>query len=182
MPGMTRFSLFSPSYTAGLLCLAFALAGCASRPGAPGTPGSGSSGFGGLFGSGLSPALEAQRVRLKDALKGTPVVVDSTGDHRLRVEVPTKHAFDPQRTAVKPALAAVLDQFATGFKPHAATTELQIGAPADDKVSGRIVQDRAASVRDYLVGRGVPISRIVGLGRAEGAGLELLVSDRPAGK
>ena len=41
---------------------------------------------------------------------------------------------------------------------------------------------RAASVRDYLVGRGVPISRIVGLGRAEGAGLELLVSDRPAGK
>ena len=179
MPGMTRFS---PSSTAGLLCLALALAGCASRPGAPGTPGSGSPSFGGLFGSGLSPALEAQRLRLKDVLKGTPVVVDSTGDHRLRVEVPTKHAFDPQRTTVKPALAAVLDQFATGFKPHAATTELQIGAPADDKASGRIVQERAASVRDYLVGRGVPISRIVSLGRAEDGGLELLVSDRPAGK
>lgn len=179
MPGMTRFSRSS---AAGLLCLALALAGCASRPGAPGTPGSGGPSFGGLFGSGLSPALEAQRLRLKEALKGTPVVVDSTGDHRLRVEVPTKHAFDPQRTTVKPALAAVLDQFATGFKPHAATTELQIGAPADDKASGRITQDRAASVRDYLVGRGVPISRIVGLGRADGGGLELLVSDRPAGK
>ncbi|WP_428421405.1 hypothetical protein [Methylibium sp.] len=176
---MTRFS---PTFAAGLFCLALALAGCAGRPGAPGTPGSGGPSFGGLFGSGLSPALEAQRVRLKEALKGTPVVIDSTGDHRLRVEVPTKHAFDPQRTAVKPALAAVLDQFATGFKPHAATTELQIGAAADDKASGRIVQDRAASVRDYLVGRGVPISRIVGLGRAEGAGLELVVNDRPAGK
>lgn len=179
MPDMTRFF---PSSAAGLLCLALVLTGCASRSGAPGpSTGTGPS-FGGLFGSGLSPALEAQRVRLREALKGTPVVVDSTGDHRLRVEVPTKHAFDPQRTAVKPALAAVLDQFATGFKPHAATTELLVGAPADDKASGRIVQDRAASVRDYLVGRGVPISRIVGLGRAEGAGLELLVSDRPAGR
>lgn len=176
---MTRFSSTSAAW---LFCLALALAGCASRPGTPGTPTSGGPSFGGLFGSGLSPALEAQRVRLREALKGTPVVVDSTGDHRLRVEVPTKHAFDPQRTAVKPALAAVLDQFATGFRPHAATTELQVGAPGDDKASGRIVQDRAASVRDYLVGRGVPISRIVGLGRAEGAGLELLVSDRPAGK
>lgn len=179
MPGMTRFS---PSSAAGLLCLALVLTGCASRSGAPGPSSGTGPSFGGLFGSGLSPALEAQRVRLREALKGTPVVVDSTGDHRLRIEVPTKHAFDPQRTAVKPALAAVLDQFATGFKPHAAVTELQVGAPADDKASGRIVQDRAASVRDYLVGRGVPISRIVGLGRAEGAGLELLVSDRPAGR
>lgn len=160
--------------------LACALAGCASRSGGP-AAGTGPT-LGGLFGSGLSPALEAQRSRLREALKGTPVVIETTGDRQLRVEVPTRHAFDPNRAAVKPALAAVLDQFATGFKPQAATTELRIAAPADDKASVQLVQERAASVRDYLVGRGVPISRIVGLGRAAGSGLEILVSNRPAGK
>lgn len=156
------------------------LAACAGRSGGPAPVGSPSSG--GWFGSGLSPALDAQRNRLREVLRGTPVAVDATRDHRLRVEVPTRHAFEPNRAAVKPALGAVLDQLATGFRPHAATTELRIAAPADDKASARVVQERAASVRDYLIGHGVPASRIVGLDRADGAGLEIVVSDRPAGK
>ena len=163
------------------LVLVLALAGCAApRPStgpgpAPGTRPA----LGDLFGSGLSPALEAQRTRLRQALEGTPVRVEATDDHRLRVEVPTRHAFEPGRAAVKPALAAVLDQFAIGFKPQAATTELRIAAPADDQASARLVQERALSTRDYLIGRGVPISRIAGIGRAEGGGLEILVADRP---
>ncbi len=167
------------------LCTALAagLAGCANRPGTPPAPGtepapSSPSLFGGLFGSGLSPALEAQRTRLQDVLRGTPVVVEATGDKRLRVEVPLRHAFDPGRSAVKPPLAAVLDQLAFGFKPHAAVSELRIAAPTEDKASAQLVQDRGASTRDYLVARGVPISRIVGLERAAGAGIEILINDR----
>lgn len=168
---------------AAALALALALAGCAApgpapRPGEPPARAAPPS-LGGLFGSGLSPALEAQRTRLKQALEGTPVRVEATDDHRLRVEVPTRHAFEPGRAAVKPALAAVLDQFAIGFKPQAATTELRIAVPADDQASARVVEERGLSTRDYLVGRGVPISRIAGIGRAAGAGLEILVADRP---
>lgn len=159
------------------LALLGALAGCATDPG--GGP-DGKPAIGGLFGSGLSPALESQRTRLKKALSGTPVLVEATEDKRLRVEVPTKFSFDPGRAAVKPALAAVLDQLAIGFKPQAATTELRVAVPADDTTSARVVQERGASTRDYLVGRGVPVSRIVGVGRNEVGGLEIVVSDRPA--
>ncbi len=163
--------------------LAAALTGCASPKPGPGgaTPTAGPI-FGGVFGSGLSPALEAQRERLRDALQGTPVVIEATGDHQLRIEVPTKHAFDAGRATVKPALGAVLDQFAIGFKPYAATTQVSVAAPDDGKSPTRLVQERAASTRDYLVARGVPVSRIVDLDRADGPGLELLVSDRPLKK
>ena len=173
-----------------LLMLALGLGGCASRPGGsapagtppPAPPPTSRPSFGGLFGSGLSPALEAQRVRLADALRGTPVKVEATAEHQLRVEVPTKHAFEPGRSAVKPALAAVLDQLATGFKPYAVSTEVRIAAPADDKAGAVLVKERGASTRDYLVARGVPLSRIAGIAASEGAGLEIVVSDRTAGK
>ena len=176
------FALLLPAVPAMLAMLA----GCASGPArAPGsTSGAPSSmpSLGGLFGSGLSPALEAQRARLVDSLKGTPVAVETTADKRLRIEVPMKFAFDPGRAVVKPPLAAVLEQLAVGFKPHAATTELRIAAPSDEKASAQLVQERAASVRDYLVGRGVPLSRIAGLGRAGNDGLEIALSDRPLNK
>jgi outer membrane protein OmpA-like peptidoglycan-associated protein len=93
--------------------------------------------------------------------------------------VPTRHAFEPGRAAVKPALAAVLDQFAIGFRPYAASTELRVGAPDNDKATAKLVRERAASARDYLVSRGVPASRIVEAGATAAPGLELLVSDRP---
>jgi len=175
---------------AAALAAAALLAACAAQAPAPGpSPGAGQPpapaappSLGGLFGSGLSPALESQRTRLEQALKGTPVRVEATDDRRLRVEVPTKHAFDPGRAAVKPALAAVLDQLAIGFRPQAATTELRIGAPADDQAPERVVQERGQSTRDYLIGRGVPISRIAGVGRAPNSGLEIVIVDRPVNK
>lgn len=158
------------------LALMTALTGCATDP--AGRPDAVPA-LGGLFGSGLSPALESQRTRLKQALSGTPVVIEATEDRRLRVEVPSRFSFDPGRAAVKPALGAVLDQLAVGFKPQAATTELRVGVPAGEDASPRLVQERGASTRDYLVGRGVPVSRIMAVGRAEGGALEILVSDRP---
>lgn len=172
-----------PVLTAALL-----LAGCAGPARAPGPAGSGgaapSSGplLGGLFGSGLSPALEAQRARLHELLKGTPVVVEATADKQLRVAVPTRFAFDSGKAIIKPALAKVLDHVATGFKPQAASSELRIAVPADDDASPRLIEERGLSARDYLVGRGVPLQRIVALGRAADSGLEIVVSDRPAAR
>lgn len=165
-----------------------ALAGCATAP--PTTTGVAppvsaappAASAGGLFGSGLSDALEPQRTRLQASLKGTPVVVEATAERALRVAVPLKNSFEPGRSAVRPALAAVLDQLATGFKPYAATAELRIATPDDPEPRnpGRLTKDRSASVRDYLVARGVPISRIAALGAVTaGDTVELLVADRP---
>jgi outer membrane protein OmpA-like peptidoglycan-associated protein len=161
------------------------LAACSSTP--PSQPGSSqqpapaSPGFfGGLFGPSLSPPLEAQRKHLVDALRGTPVTVEGTSDGRLRVEVPLKFAFDPGRSVVKPPLAAVLNEMATGLKPHA-QAEVRIASPADSaKGSAMLAQDRAASTRDYLVSRGVPATRFSSLSRATGEAVELLITDRGA--
>jgi hypothetical protein len=163
-------------FTLPALALLAGLVACATDPaGRPDTPPS----LGGLFGSGLSPALESQRSRLERALSGTPVLIEATDDRRLRVEVPARFSFDPGRAAVKPALGAVLDQVAVGFKPQAATTELRVAVPAGEDASARLVEERGASARDYLIGRGVPVSRIVDVGRAAGSALEIVVSDRP---
>jgi len=148
---------------------------------APSTGSSSSSPFGSLFGSGLSPALEAQRTRLKEALGGTPVVIEATGDKTLRVEVPLKFSFDAGRATVKPALAAALEQVAIGFKPYAATTDVRIGAPSDENSPAALGDQRAAAVKQALVAKGMVASRIVGAARGTAFGVEIVLSDRPVG-
>ncbi|WP_165393280.1 OmpA family protein [Rivibacter subsaxonicus] len=159
-----------------LLLVAALVVGCATppapSPGAPTAPTRPAA-------SGLSPALEAQRLRLTDALAGTPVLVVATDAGQLLVEVPLKFAFDAGRATVKPPLAAVLDQLATGYKPQAQLTELRINAPADDKAATALALQRAQGVRDHLATRGVPANRVVGLGRVERPVVEILISDRP---
>jgi outer membrane protein OmpA-like peptidoglycan-associated protein len=119
------------------------------------------------------PTLTSEQRRLKDALRGTPVVVDTL----MRVEVPLQFSFDAGRGAVKPPLAAVLDRMAAGLR--LANFDVRIAAPADPKGSSpALVQDRGASVRDYLVARGVRLGRIVSVGRASGEFVEVLVSER----
>ncbi len=123
------------------------------------------------------PTLTSEQRRLKDALRGTPVVVDTSPDGRMRVEVPREFSFDAGRGAVKPPLAAVLDRIAAGLR--LANFDVRIAAPADPKGSPpTLVQDRAASVRDYLVARGVKLGRIVALSKASGDFVEVLVSER----
>jgi hypothetical protein len=59
---------------------------------------------------------------------------------------------------------------------------VRIAAPADANGAGGnlLGQDRAAATRDYLVGRGVPVTRFAGLTRGADAGVEVLVSDKNA--
>lgn len=169
-----------PALATAALCAAL-LAACGSAPPAkPGAPSESPGVLGRIFGPSLAPPLEAQRKRLADALRGTPVTVEGTEDGRLRVEVPLKYAFDPGRSVVKPPLAAVLNEVAAGLKPHA-QAEVRVSGPADGAKGGAMLaQDRAASTRDYLVARGVPPTRFGGLGRASGEGVELLIADRGA--
>jgi len=125
------------------------------------------------------PTLTTEQRRLKDALRGTPVVVDTSADGRMRIEVPLQFSFDAGRGAVKPPLAAVLDRLAAGLR--SGNFDVRVAAPADPKGSNPVlVQDRAASVRDYLVARGVRLARIVGLSKANGEFVEVLVSERAA--
>ena len=165
-----------------LAALAFAavLAGCATPPG-PAAPGAA-----GVPGAAPPPAaapggptLASEQRRLADELRGTPVVVETTPEGRLRVEVPLEFSFDRGRAAVKKPLAAVLDRIASGLRQQPAF-EVRLAAPPDAKGAGGnlLAQDRAASARDYLIARGVPAARFVGLGRGGDDGIEVIVGER----
>jgi outer membrane protein OmpA-like peptidoglycan-associated protein len=161
------------------LALALLFAGCAgvTTPGAPGTtPG------GAAPPPAALPTLVSEQRRLADELQGTPVVVETTADGRLRVAVPLEFCFDHGRSAVKKPLAAVLDRIATGLRRQPAF-DVRVAAPSDAKGAGGrlLAQDRAASTRDYLVARGVPVARFVHLASAGDAdGVEVVIGDRTA--
>ena len=59
--------------------------------------------------------------------------------------------------------APILDRFASGLVANPNTTVRIIGhtdASGTDAINNPLSMERAASTRDYLVARGVPISRI----------------------
>jgi len=100
--------------------------------------------------------LAAEEKWLHDWFSGTPVEISTQDDGALRVAVPLKHSFDAGQTKVKPALGAVLDKVATSLRRQAGA-KLEVATPGD---AGATASDRGASLRDYLVTKGVRPNRI----------------------
>lgn len=161
--------------TAAAGLLAALLAACATPPSPPGGP----AGPGGAAPAPGAPTIASEQQRLADELRGTPVVVETTAEGRLRVEVPLEFCFDRGRSAVKPPLAAVLRRIATGLARQPAFT-VSVAAPTDAHGAGGDVfaRDRAASVRDYLVAHGVAPTRFAAVGRGSANGVDVLIAER----
>ena len=159
----------STALTAALsLLLAFALGGC-------GTTGAGRGAPGRTTGAAAvqPPSLSTEQKRLAELFRGTPVVFEMVNEKTMRVEVPLKFSFDPGRAAVKAPLAAVLDRVATSQK--GAGTRFTIVAPPDRPSAPLVGADRAASTRDYLVARGIAVSRFNGVERGAGDEVEIRI-------
>ncbi len=122
-------------------------------------------------------SLLAEQRRLADLFRGTPVVFEMTPDGSLRVGVPLRYSFDDGRAAVKPPLAAVLDRVARSQRGQ--KTRLRVAAPADASAANaqQLARDRAASTRDYLVARGVGVSRFATPVPASGSEVEIIVAE-----
>lgn len=148
--------------------LAALLAGCA---GGPRMLPSVQSAPGGAAAPALS--LEAEQRRLAELFRDTPVVIDMTREGSLRVQVPLKFSFDKGRVAVKAPLAKVLDHVA----PSAAAPGMKtvVLAPSDNGHRPMLANDRAASARDYLVSKGVPVTHFADVGRAPGDNIEIVI-------
>ncbi len=127
-------------------------------------------GVGALGGYVWSKRMEEQKAKMEAASQGTGIGVSQTGDNRLKVNIPADAGFDTGRADVKPALRTVLDRFASEMNSHAVTTIEIIGhtdSTGPDSVNDPLSVARAASTRDYLVGRGVAATRIGTAGRGE---------------
>lgn len=111
----------------------------------------------------MSP-LEVERRWLQSWFDGTPVRIKPQGAGLLAVEVPLQFCFDPGRSTVKPALAAVLDKLAESLRRHPAALLQQLSAPGDGAASAaadqRLARQRGDQVRSRLRSRGVAAAQI----------------------
>ena len=121
--------------------------------------------------------LATEALRLGELFRGTPVVFATQQDGSMRATVPRRFSFDAGSTRVKPPLAAVLDRIAKSQAQT--TTRIRVTTPpdADSKVA-TLARDRATSVRDYLVGRGIATARLqAGAASQATDSVEVIVSE-----
>jgi len=169
--------------------VALALGGCASPPPmrplpAPAEAVTGSA-PGPLRGSGAyvwSSQMDATASELRRSLANTSVDVSRSNDNRLWLLV-SGESFETGRGAVKPTAGPLLDKIAAALKPRSPTEIRVVGhtdARGDAAGNDALSVDRAASVRDWLVMRGIPAQRFTVSGR--GSREPIASNDTDAGR
>ena len=113
--------------------------------------------------------MENKRVQMQQATAGTGVQVTQTPDNQLKLHIPNDISFQTGRADLEPRRRQILDQFAQGLGQQPGTEVFIVGhadSTGSDAINNPLSQQRANSVRDYLVSRGAD-SRII---RTEGRG------------
>jgi outer membrane protein OmpA-like peptidoglycan-associated protein len=130
--------------------------------------------IGAVAGNLWSKRMEDKKAAMEKATAGTGIEVARTPDNELKVNVPADFSFDVGRAAVKPTMRPVLDQFAQGLDAKQLVRIVgHTDSTGSDAINNPLSVDRAESVRDYLVARGVPAQRI----QVSGAGSRQPVAD-----
>ena len=152
--------------------LVTALAGCAgpsgpgalrSKAAAPATAGPADTGR-----FTWSSSMRTQLAAFERASEGTATSVSQTTDQQIRIDVPSDISFDVNRSAVKPVMAGLLTRYAAIAKAHPDTTITIVGhtdSSGSAAANNTLSRERAQSVRDYLIARGVGITRLQTEGR-----------------
>jgi outer membrane protein OmpA-like peptidoglycan-associated protein len=116
---------------------------------------------GAIAGNVWSKRMEEKRAAMEQQTKGTGIEVAKTDDNQLKVNVPSDFSFDVGRSAIKPEMRPVLDQFAKGLDPNMRVRIIgHTDSTGTDAINNPLSVDRAQSVRDYLAARGVSPTRI----------------------
>jgi outer membrane protein OmpA-like peptidoglycan-associated protein len=101
------------------------------------------------------------------------------------IGVPAATAFDKGRSAVKPGLARQLNDLGKQLEARPTVRLLIVGNGDEglsDAANRLLAQDRALSVRDYLLARGADITRLTTEGKASGRQLELRIVVPPSAR
>lgn len=123
---------------------------------------------GGVIGNIWSARMEEQKRQMEQATQGTGVAVTQTADNRLKIDIPSDISFDVNRSDIKPSFQPLLDKFASSLGQNPATQVSIVGhtdSSGSDAINNPLSVSRATSTRDYLVGRGVGMTRIAVDGR-----------------
>lgn len=124
---------------------------------------------GGAIGGVVGANLDQQAADLRSRLGNPNVTVTNMGDY-LRVNLPDDITFATDSATVTPALSGEVRSIAANLISYPASTIKVIGhtdnvgaAAYNSDLSVR----RAISVRDILIGAGVPADRLTALGQGE---------------
>ena len=145
-------------------CAGLNLGGAASAPAAPPS--------GGSITSHASPALQAQRAALADALDSAGVSVLVMPDGQLQLNVPSDFSFGSDRSEIRAEGRPVLDKVAASLqKPEFVAMQVRVVGHTDSQ-GGQAHNDalslaRASSVRRHLESRGVAAARLQAIGMGE---------------
>jgi outer membrane protein OmpA-like peptidoglycan-associated protein len=126
----------------------------------------------------LATALAIERQWLNSWFRGTPVLIGQRSDGALTIEVPRDHCFAPGRSTLKPALAVVLDKVAESLRRRPQARVAVLAAPDDRSRTvplAPLARQRALEVRQHLLGRGVPSSRIAEPSATAAAAVQLRI-------
>lgn len=125
--------------------------------------------------------LAVERQWLGSWFRDTPVRIAQRGDGAVSVEVPREFSFDPGKSGVKPALAAVLDKVAESLRRAPQAQVALLAAPDDAAITTPLAMQRAERVRAHLRSRGVAEARLGKPSSAATAAVHLrLVASPPA--
>ncbi|MBA2484071.1 MAG: OmpA family protein [Nitrosomonas sp.] len=120
-------------------------------------------GVGAAAGYIWSRRMEEQKRQMEAATAGTDVQVSQTDDNRLKLAIPSDISFDTNRAEIKANMRPVLDSFANSLMNNPNAMVKIVGHTdnsGSDRINNPLSVNRAASTRDYLVARGIPINRI----------------------
>ena len=127
----------------------------------------------------LAAALSVEQRWLESWFRGTPVTIAQRDDGALAIEVPSEFCFDPGRSSVKPALAAVLDKVAESLRRRPAAHLVLLAAPGDGGSATPLALRRASQVHAHLRRRGVAATRLGEPAASRAAAVQLHIGAPP---
>ncbi len=125
---------------------------------------------GAVAGNIWSKRQEDRRIALEQATRGTGVEVSRTTDNQLKLNIPNDVSFDLNSAAIRPSMRSVLDPFANQLHDDPSARVSIVGhtdSSGSDAINDPLSVERARSVRDYLVTRGVAAAHVQIAGRGD---------------
>lgn len=107
--------------------------------------------------------LEKQKQQLQAASAGTGVQVSQTADNRLKLNIPADAGFATGSAQLNPRMYPILENLAAGLNQQPTETVQVYGftdTTGGDAINYPLSENRALTVKNFLVSRGVAAQRI----------------------
>ena len=122
---------------------------------------------GAAVGAVIGNIFDRQEKELKNRLNGSGVKVERTGEGEIKLTAPENITFDTNSSVIKSRFTGSLNSVADVLKKYPDSNIIVSGhtdSTGNDSINNPLSVNRAASVKSYLVGAGVPSSRITSVG------------------